>query len=83
MRRYLVTILYREPTHEKHAGVRRLHPYRATYEVLASDEVRARGLAVDEFRSAARRSSSGWVRMVVAVECRAIDDGVICEVAPA
>jgi hypothetical protein len=82
MNRFLVTVLYRQPTYEKHAcdDVSRLHPYRASYEVVTDDEGRARELAVREFRRTARESGSGWVRLIVGVECEALGDDVVCQV---
>jgi hypothetical protein len=82
--RFLVTVLYRQPTYEKHTmgNVSHLHPYRASYEVALEehDEDRAKYLAVREFRRTARESGSGWVRIIVGVECQLLDDSMVCVV---
>ena len=81
--RYLVTIQYREPTYQrhKHDNVCRLHPYRASYEVITTEgEEQARQLAVREFHRMAVHSSSGWVRQIVKVDCAALGDDVTCKV---
>ncbi len=73
MRRFEVTIRYREPTYEKHAGAVPGEPYRACYQLDARDERRAREAALEAFQRDARLSGSGWVREVIAVEVRPVD----------
>ena len=80
MVRFLVTVLYRQPSYEKHTSgnVSRLQTYRGSYEVVANDEERARQLAVEEFKRTARLSGSSWVRLIVRVDCRALENDVDC-----
>lgn len=64
---YRVTVRYREPSYEQHAGAK-VHPFRWTYRVHASDADEARLLALEEFRDVEEASGVGWGRVVVAVE---------------
>jgi hypothetical protein len=73
MKRYRVTILYREPTYEALHGAR-ARPYRGSFEVTAPHPDAAVALARRRFREATAQSGVGWVREVVGVEVHALDD---------
>jgi len=67
LRRFKVTIRYREPTYERATGPKAA-PYRWTYDMLASDGEEARRRAIDEFRSVERQSGVSWTREIEGVD---------------
>ena len=73
MCRYVVVIVFREPTYELHAELGAL-PRLALVETLASDAAEAIRLALDEFRRAEIASSVGWIREVVSTEVACMED---------
>lgn len=67
VRRYEVTIRYREPSYERAAGPR-AEPFRWTYEIVSDDDDSARRRAVSQFREMERLSSVGWVREIDSID---------------
>ncbi len=75
-KRYVVTIEYREPTFERHAGIEP-RPRRGTFVVFAETEEAAAVGGVYEFRRIEALSGVGWSRDVVSVSVfpRVIEGG--------
>jgi len=67
LRRFKVTIRYREPTYERATGPKPA-PYRWTYDMLATDDEDARRRAVEEFRTVERQSSVSWARVIEGID---------------
>ncbi|MFW6089826.1 MAG: hypothetical protein ACODAB_08735 [Gemmatimonadota bacterium] len=72
LRRYVVTLVYREPTYEAARG----HgptSYRGSFRVEAASAHDAELEARRRFEAWARRSSVGWVREVERAEVREVE----------
>ena len=70
MRRFRVTVFYREPTYARYRGIE-TKTYRGSFTVRAHSETEAIEKARALFEDAARAATVSWPREIVRTECKA------------